>query len=279
MKTLRVGGYISNRKTPKPSKQDLPIQEKEEPSKMPIQEEKRSKIDLQFFWINLDHSKKRRERMTEEFEKRGIKHQRIEAINGLKEPLGKYLGFSEVRARPHKAEIATTLSHLKAIHAFAQTGEPVGIIAEDDMIFEYEDHWPYTLDSLIHDAPTGWEVLQLSLTLGSKTGWEWFKQENKRYFERQFFWYSALTYAITHEHAMALLNQYTIPLDKPFTSQLTGNHRKMQSEWIVLGTSPNRYTVYPPAFTYPMNNTSYIHPQHLKKHEVAKRLCDKVYYN
>lgn len=265
MKTLKVGGAIR-----KSVKKKEPVEKKKELV---------AKTDIQFFWINLDHSKDRRKRMIAEFEKRGIRNQRIQAINGLKEPLGKYLGFSEVRARPHKAEIATTLSHLKAIHAFAQSEEAVGIIAEDDMIFEYEEHWPYTLDSLIKDAPPGWEILQLSLTLNSQPGWDWFKEEKKRYFPRQFFWYSALAYAITRERALALLKQYQIPTDKPFVSKLTGNAKKMQSEWIVLGTSPNRYTVYPPTFTYPMNNTSYIHSRHLTTHKSAKRFCDAVYYS
>lgn len=254
MKTIRVRGSIKSRK-------------------------QHNLCTYAFFWINLEESKARRERMQKQFEERNIRNHRIVAINGMREKLSTFLGFPEARARAHKAEIATTLSHLKAIHAFVRSGEAVGIICEDDMVFDYESKWPYTISSVIENAPKDWEILQMSITLRSEPGWTWFKEQNQRYHTRQFFWYSALTYAITRKRALELMQEYEIPTDAGsiFSCKLKGNPKKLQSEWIVLGTGSNRYTLYPPAFTYPLNNTSFIHSHHLKMHNEARLMSDQAY--
>jgi GR25 family glycosyltransferase involved in LPS biosynthesis len=236
--------------------------------------------DIAFYWINLDRAESRAKQMKIQLDERKLRHYRIAAIDGRNQPLTDYIpsGWHQAKVNQHKYELATTLSHLKAIHRFVRSGDDIGIICEDDTIFEFEQRWPDSLQNIIDKAPKAWEVLQLSLTLPNPREWNKLKSRGHRYQRRLPHYFSALTYAIRRPYALSLLKKFSVPADSDeFRARLKGNVTRLQSELNLLGTGAHRLTVYPALFTYPTGNTSFIHPAHLKAHEYSKKLSAKQY--
>ena len=58
-------------------------------------------------------------------------------------------------------EVASTLSHLKAVATAWADGVQTALIVEDDISFEYLSAWPLSLQQLALRAPANWEILQL----------------------------------------------------------------------------------------------------------------------
>lgn len=233
-----------------------------------------------FYWINLDRATERNKRMTEQLSVRNIPNVRIVAFDGANEPLSDYVPkeWSEPKIKPAKGEIATTLSHMKALHHFYKSGQSIGIICEDDLVFEFEPKWPYTLLSVINDAPLGWDLLQLSLTVADGNEWSRILAAKQRYQTRKYNWHSALAYVVTRTYAGTVLKRYGVSLTSDvFTCKLHGNMTKMQSEPTIIGLGSTKFTVIPPAFTYPTQNISYIHPGHLSSHVWAKTQSIRAY--
>lgn len=238
---------------------------------------------LKFFWINLERATQRKQRMQQEFEKRSIQHKRVNAFDGQVVDFRPLIEskIPHTQLLKHKLEIATSLSHLKALHAFVLEGDDVGIICEDDLSFEYETLWKKSLQEMIAAAPQNWQVLQLGLTINIPKEWHNIMESGKTYLPRKAHWYSALAYAVKRSHAISVLTEHGISCtDKQFASRFKINNiEQAQSERIVIGTGPTKYLVYPPVFTYPSQNDSYIHPQHLRMHESSKNMIAKAYLN
>jgi hypothetical protein len=240
--------------------------------------------DLKFYWINLDRATHRKERMEQEFAKRNISNRRVTAFDGQTFDFRPFIESKIPHAQlmKQKFEISTTLSHLKALHCFVQDGDDIAIICEDDLSFEYEGLWRKSLHELLKDAPENWQVLQLGLTINVPKEWHNIMALGKTYLQRKAHWYSALAYAVKRDHAIRILTHYSIPCDAktPFSARFRIlNTDQTQSERIVIGTGPNTYLVYPPVFTYPSNNDSFIHPNHLRMHESSKNMIAKAYLN
>lgn len=231
-----------------------------------------------FYWINLERASERRKNLSQMFSERNIKNKRIEALDGTKDNLEEYINnFKQEDIMKYKLEISTTISHLKAIYEFVKSEESCGVICEDDLIFDLEDKWPYTLNSIILDAPKKWEIIQLSITMDNTVHkWDMTKE---RYQLRKWYWHSALSYLISKEYAVKILKKYNISVSKDFSCNLFGDPKNFQSEPVIIGTGENIYTLYPPAFTYPTNNISFIHPSHIKLHDLSKNEMIKNCYN
>jgi GR25 family glycosyltransferase involved in LPS biosynthesis len=107
-----------------------------------------------FYYINLERSKDRKEKIEKQFNDYNIvSFERIEAIDG------KFLENWDNRLS--KYEYACTLSHLKAIQTFYESGDELGIICEDDMTFEFLPFWQTPIFDVIKEAPKDWEIIML----------------------------------------------------------------------------------------------------------------------
>ena len=207
---------------------------------------KKSSIDYIFYWINLDNSTVRKERMKNLFKKQKVKNVRISAIDGGTD--------SNLRA------CACCASHIKTIETFYESGDDVGIICEDDVSFEYKKYWRNSLTNVIHEAPKDWEILQLSATIS----WFWpyaiIKNSKQLYIPYNESIYSALCYVINRKGAEKLLKSN----EKP--SNLTEHYiyKKVKT-----------YTYKYPMFTYPTENDSTIHSDHIPGHVLSKNLITK----
>lgn len=107
------------------------------------------------YYINLDRSKERRKFM-ESLYKDII---RIEAYDGKK--LNEYNDI----ILPEKYEesineIATSLSHIKAIITAYKNGDQEALILEDDISNKYKNKWEKSIQEIINDAPNDTECIK-----------------------------------------------------------------------------------------------------------------------
>ena len=207
---------------------------------------KKSSIDYIFYWINLDKSNDRRIRMVQLLEKQKVKNIRISAIDGGED--------SKMRA------CACSASHIKAIKTFYESGDEIGIICEDDISFEYKKYWRNNITNVIHEAPKDWEILQL----GVITTWFWpyviVKHSKQLYIPYHEYIYSTICYVINRKGAEKLLNIKETPSN---TAEL------------YIYKNVKTYTYKYPMFTYPTDNGSTIHSDHLPDHVYSKQLITK----
>lgn len=137
------------------------------------------------FWINSDHATERRSAMQAQLA--DISATRVRAFHpdvlvnatqfewvsrmarrNFEERWSQALRGEVVRMYS-KRELACMLSHLHAVHTALAAFEDeqrgiyggVALIVEDDITFEFCQHWPLSLQELLARAPTGWQILQL----------------------------------------------------------------------------------------------------------------------
>lgn len=115
------------------------------------------------YYINLDHRVEKRAYMEKLFNEAGIKSTRISATNGA-EPFVHLLdGNIPSRLRP--AEIATSISHLRAIKEWYENSDSeYAFICEDDLSLETVPLWNFTWEEFMLRLPYYWEIAQCSIT-------------------------------------------------------------------------------------------------------------------
>jgi GR25 family glycosyltransferase involved in LPS biosynthesis len=196
-----------------------------------------------FYWINLDKAITRNNNMKNLFKKYNINNIRIPAIQGG--PLEK-----------DKA-VACTSSHVKAIKTFYDTGDDIGIICEDDLTMEYHKYWRNSLNTVIKKAPEDWEVIQLAVIMSSYIKNKLLFSYQKLYIPYQCRAASTLIYIINKKGATKIIKNNNPP-----------------SDWAedFIYNQCITYIYKYPMFTYPDDNDSDIHPDHIPDHVYSKML-------
>jgi GR25 family glycosyltransferase involved in LPS biosynthesis len=215
-----------------------------------------------FYYINLERSKDRKLNMEKLFRKFGItSYERVEAIDGNK--------IVPKEPRLNIYEEATTLSHLKAIQSFYESGLESAIICEDDLSFEWIELWKTPLQKIINDAPNDCEILQLAYTLYPHN-FHYIKQDYNPFLLLTF--NGAMAYYITRKVAEKILSQHT------YQNPGLGNYKKIRpvSDVLIFDLAKT-YTYKYCLFTHPDNNQSTIHDDHLIIHFYSKINARKVF--
>lgn len=207
-------------------------------------------IPYTFYYINLEKAAARRDKINKLFEKYQIKNKIIDAV----------LGGPNQRDK----ELACLRSHIKAIQTFYDSGDEVGIICEDDLSFEYKNYWRNSLETVIQKAPSHWEVIQLAYIAC------YFPNlivscSNSHYVPYHPWVCSTLCYAINRKGAEKILNSKQPP-------------PSIIEHYIY--TQTKTYIYKYPMFTYPNDNDSFIHSDHLSFHDTSKlRITNFLKYN
>jgi glycosyltransferase involved in cell wall biosynthesis/GR25 family glycosyltransferase involved in LPS biosynthesis len=103
-------------------------------------------------WINLDRCTKRRNYMENLLELLDVPNHRISAIDG--NDTSEYLvKLQELTPNLNKYEIATTLTHIKAINYCNKLKGNYFLIFEDDVSFDNLNYFTITLEDIIKNAP------------------------------------------------------------------------------------------------------------------------------
>jgi GR25 family glycosyltransferase involved in LPS biosynthesis len=214
-----------------------------------------------FYYINLDRSPERKERIEKMFHQHKLHFQRIQAVDG------KELTSWDERLNPY--EQGCTLSHLKAIEEFYKSGEEMAIICEDDMTMEFFPYWNKPIKNVIGSAPSDWEIILLGYII-----WP----HNYKHLQNLYnpfmpiIYNSTLSYLINRSGAEKILTNHT--LETP-NLHLYTKIRPVADVIIydIVKTYVYKYSL----FTYPDNNSSTIHDHHSDFHTVSKIEAKKMY--
>lgn len=214
-----------------------------------------------FFYINMDRSSDRKKRMENLFKDYGITYTRVQAIDG------NIIQHTEPRLSPF--EEATTLSHLKAVQQFYDSGLESAVICEDDLSLEWIDLWKKPLTQIIQEAPRDCEILQLAYTLYPHN-FHHIKQDYNPFLLVTF--NGAMAYWITRNAAKKILKDHTYQ-----SPRLNQYHKVRPVSDVLIFDLAKTYTYKYCLFTYPDDNKSTIHDEHLIIHINSKICARKVY--
>jgi hypothetical protein len=218
-------------------------------------------IDI-IYWINLEKSIDRKKNMEELLSNIDIPNERINAIDGfIEDNISTKYFYEENNIYPNycNKEYAILLSHLNTIYKFANIKENlkygVAMICEDDLSFDFINYWKIDLKNIIEEAPNDWEIIMLgyfSLKINRKNIYEKWNNE-----------WSAICYLINYKKIQKI------------------NDFKKDEKWICKKTdlmvSDNyifsKFTTYVykyPYMTFPNDNSSTFHIDHLNYHKLYK---------
>lgn len=110
------------------------------------------------YWINLDRSAGRRQRMLARLEERALRHERIPAVDGS-DPSALAAAIRYEGVTPGVA--AAAASHLTAIARAFESGAEEALVLEDDMTFELLDAAPAAWVDLARRLPTDYGAVRL----------------------------------------------------------------------------------------------------------------------
>lgn len=119
-------------------------------------------IDI-IYWINLDRSSDRKEKMIKMFEDdafSGISNERFSAVDGNNPDSIKKIEFIDPNERP--GVYGCLLSHLETIRKFNNSNYDIALILEDDCTLEFKKYWKKSVRTVIQESPKDWEIIMLS---------------------------------------------------------------------------------------------------------------------
>ena len=225
------------------------------------------------YWINLEESVKRRENMNNILNNFNIKNIRINAINGkLEENICNKYFYCKSNNYPKYSnkEYAILLSHLNTIDFFLKINESDlkyrnALILEDDISFDFINYWNIDLKNIINNAPQDYDIIMLSyfsLNIDYKNIYNKWNNE-----------WSASAYIVNYNNC--LKNKI--------------NNLKNNDKWICnekdlmvadsyIFSKLNTYVYKYPYFTFPNENDSTLHNDHLDYHRIYK-ICNYITLN
>lgn len=216
--------------------------------------------------INMEKSKNRKQYVIEHFDKYNISNYTfVNAVDGEKESLESLV--HGIDALPlSKGEIATSLSHLKAIEQWLVTSSSeYAIIVEDDISFETSEYWDFSWKDFISSIDKNYDILQLVIINNFTV--------NPRLHLREFLDWSAAAYLIKREYAKKLVGKHKVDERYAFSP----NRFQSVSEGILF-KSGVCYSI--PLFTYNNDFESNIHQSHINTiHLNSKNQVMKYWQN
>jgi GR25 family glycosyltransferase involved in LPS biosynthesis len=226
-------------------------------------------IDI-IYWINLDRSNERKNKMYKLLSDIDIPNQRISAIDGTKiSDNDLYSNFIIDKKVISKIEYACLLSHLTAIETFSKSDKNIALILEDDVCLDYMQFWNLTICEIIDNAPKDWEIIMLNYTSFNVVPQLYTENFKGKYS-------SSAAYIINKNAALKLMSK--MKYNNKFYLNNDCLHTSDSYIYSILKTYVYKYSY----FTYHDNNDSTIHSSHLDYHAYSKLLIHNdwiKYYN
>jgi len=215
------------------------------------------------YWINLDLSPDRRKRMKKMFKDpifEGKKIVRITAVDGKAQDIDQVLNANFEGMQPEKYDktiYACTLSHINAIRNFKKSDNKVALIMEDDSTLEFKKYWKKTTKQIMDEAPSDWDIIQLTYTIIDKIPKKIYTKNNRKY-------YGAGAY---------IINKNNINISNPI--KLTSD----PAADVYLYNIFNTYTYKYPMFIYKYDTQSTLHQDHITYHNESKKKITELFTN
>lgn len=224
-------------------------------------------IDI-IYWINLDSSFDRKVHMSNILEHVGVKNERISAIDGrniynVKDYfIEKYPAINKTT----NLEYACLLSHLNTIKKFNESSNNICLILEDDISLEFSTYWKKDINTIIKEAPLGWDIIMISSTI-----------ENQNYVSQMYNkWnseiYSTLSYIINKNGSNKIMKQlYDHKSNKWILKD------KIHTADFIIYNNCNTYLYKYCYFTVNNLFNSTIHSSHIDNHMKSKLFAKNIW--
>jgi len=224
-------------------------------------------IDI-IYWINLEKSKDRKTSMENMFTDdcfKNTKIQRMNAINGNQINIFNYININ--KKQKSNAEYGCLLSHLETIRTFSNSSYNYALIMEDDLTLDYKKYWKKSLKTIINNAPSDWDIIQLCYitTTGIIPKNEYELNKNK--------FVSAAAYIIKKSGAKKLMDSVYNKSTEKYDIEINRNHHADVYIFSKLKTYVYKY----PYFIYKKNNYSTLHPRDVKEHSFSREIISTMY--
>ncbi len=252
-----------------------------------------SRDDIEFFmggidcicWINLDDCFHRQEKMKEVLNVLNLQNYRISAIDGRLEECVNTRFFESIDSPyPNQSnkEYAVLLSHLKAITYYCSLKESdlihgIGMICEDDLSLDFLNYWEKPIFEIVSLLPETWEILMLgyfstrinniySLSDISKENSYSESMCNTKYFYPWSGEWNANAYLINYKNVSKKLSTL---FDSESGKYLCISNDIMVADHYIFSKFKT-YVSHYPYFTFPNENDSTFHEDHLQYHKLYK---------
>lgn len=162
---------------------------------------------LVIYWINLESSIDRRKHMKKILQDPvfdGIPKKRFVAFDGSIKNAEKRLVIPKKSPHITPNVYALLVSNLDVIRTFAKSSYNYALIFEDDLSLEYKRYWKKSLNEVIKNAPSDWEILQLGYGIN----------HNNDIPEREYtpmsvgHYFQTISYLINKPAAIRFINEY-----------------------------------------------------------------------
>lgn len=224
------------------------------------------------YWINLDTSIDRKNKMIKLLKNINIENIRIKAFDGNSiDNIHTKFFYCENNNYPKYSnkEYAILLSHLNTIEEFTKIDNNklkygVALILEDDISFDFIKYWNIDLEKIIDKAPDDWDIIMLgyfSLKIDYKEKYNKWNNE-----------WGANSYLINHKKIKEKINSFK----KDDKWKCKENDLMVSDNYIF--SKFNTYVYKYPLFTFPNNNDSTFHSDHLQYHRIYK-MCNYLVLN
>lgn len=217
------------------------------------------------YWINLNESIDRKVNMENIFKKINIINERIEAVDGtLIDNINFNYFYNKNNNYPlfTNKEYAILLSHLNAIEKYIyddSTFYNFALICEDDLSLDFISYWKNDFKTIIEELPHDCDILMLgyfSLNLDYK----------KLYNEWNNEW-SAICYLVNKNNIKNKINNLK------YNNKWICNDNDLMVADNYIFSKFKTYVYKYPYFTFPNNNNSTLHDDHIQYHNLYK-LCN-----
>lgn len=223
----------------------------------------------EIYWINLETSKKRRNNMMKILNLFEISNTRINAYDGNKEKNINEKYFycnNNLYPKYSNKEYAILLSHLTAIETYISNiniNYGYALILEDDLSLDFINYWNKDFKTIIYEAPNDWDIIMLSYFSTNI-----YNEQDEYYIKWNNHW-SALSYLINYKNIKNKILNFKIE-NKWKCEQ---NDLMVSDNYIF--SKFNTYVYKYPYFTFPDDNDSTFHEDHLEYHRIYKN-CNYI---
>ena len=214
--------------------------------------------NMMTYWINMEKSKERREKMESYFNKYGISNKRIEAVNGRDINNLREMGNFRNNILPNSCNLGQFgcfFSHIKVIKEFLENDKnEYCMIMEDDCDFsvieKYNLDYNKVLEKIVKDNWREWHIIQLSVICGGNR--EFVTKINFKYMKWRTCFYSCLAYIINKNGARNLLNKILDENNKIKIDLVDKNFKDYVADYYIYANCKT-YTYKIPLFNQDLN--------------------------
>jgi GR25 family glycosyltransferase involved in LPS biosynthesis len=208
-------------------------------------------VDI-IYWINLDRSKDRYNKMNKLFNDdvfQNIPRERISAFDAKNNPQSVFdkLVFTK-RLERADTVYGCLLSHLEAIKTFNESNYNIALICEDDMNLDFKKYWKKNVKQIMDEAPNDWDIIMLAYTINSEhkyANWNNIKEDYIKDLTA-----SAVAYLINKKGSNKIINTTYKEDDKYHLNSKIPTHTSDGYLYLLTNTYVYKY----PMFTYNTEN-------------------------